>query len=139
MGAEASAPAFKVIAEEALRILNVPKDLPETVVAEETKPSGQKLEEGDAIADLAADGAVGAEDEDSEDPEATLLVASAEPVPDGPKVPNFRGKTMRAVVEEASAQGFPVLLDGSGIARMQQPPPGSVLHPGERIRVQFAR
>ena len=52
---------------------------------------------------------------------------------------DFRGKTMRAVVEEASAQGFPVMLNGSGIARMQEPPPGSVLRPGERIRVQFAR
>jgi cell division protein FtsI (penicillin-binding protein 3) len=139
MGADASAPAFKVIAQEALRILNVPKDLPETLVAEESKPSGQKLEEGDAIADLAADGAAVAEGEDAEDGEETPVLVAAAPVPVGPKVPNFRGKTMRAVVEEASAQGVSVLLDGSGIARMQQPPPGSVLHPGERIRVQFAR
>jgi membrane peptidoglycan carboxypeptidase len=139
MGAEASAPAFKVIAEEALRILNVPKDQPETLVAEETTPSEQKTEEDDAIADLAVDGAAVTEGDDAEDGEAAPVVASAEPVPVGPKVPNFRGKTMRAVVEEASAQGFSVMLDGSGIARMQQPPPGSVLHPGERIRVQFAR
>ena len=97
------------------------------------------MEEDDAIADLAADGAAVAEDEDAEDgAEAPVLVAAA-PVPVGPKVPNFRGKTMRAVLEEASAQGFTVLPDGSGIARMQQPPPGSVLHEGERIRVQFAR
>jgi membrane peptidoglycan carboxypeptidase len=140
MGAEASAPAFKVIAEEALRVLNVPKDLPETLVAEETGPTDQKMdakmEEGDAIADLATEGAVEAEDEDAE---SAPVVAAAAPVPVGPKVPNFRGKTMRAVVEEASAQGFSVLLDGSGIARVQQPPPGSVLRPGERIRVQFAR
>ena len=57
----------------------------------------------------------------------------------GPKVPNFRGKTMRAVVEEASAIGLPVLFDGSGIARGQVPAPGTVLHAGERVRVQFAR
>src|SRR5262249_55048675 len=42
MGAEASAPSFKVIAEEALRVLNVPKDLPETLVAEEVKRRGGK-------------------------------------------------------------------------------------------------
>ena len=69
---------------------------------------------------------------------APAVVADATPLA-GPKVPNFQGKTMRAVVEEASAQGFPVMLNGSGIARMQEPPPGSVLRPGERIRVQFAR
>ena len=138
MGAEASAPAFKVIAEEALRILNVPKDLPETLVAEEAEPRTERLEEDDAIADLAADGAVAAEEEEPRRRSGALWPPRA-PVPVGPKVPNFRGKTMRAVVEEASAQGFSVLLDGSGIARMQQPPPGSVLRPGERIRVQFAR
>jgi cell division protein FtsI (penicillin-binding protein 3) len=54
-------------------------------------------------------------------------------------VPDFQGKTMRAVLEEASAKGIEVLLDGSGVARVQQPPPGSALHPGEQIRVQFAR
>jgi hypothetical protein len=31
------------------------------------------------------------------------------------------------------------MLDGSGIARAQAPPPGSLLHAGERVRVQFAR
>lgn len=57
----------------------------------------------------------------------------------GPRVPNFKGKTMRAVLAEAAAKGLSVLPDGSGVARMQNPPPGSVLHEGERIRVQFVR
>jgi hypothetical protein len=46
---------------------------------------------------------------------------------------------MRAVVEEASAMGLTVLLDGSGVARAQHPPAGAALQKGERIRVQFAR
>ena len=54
-------------------------------------------------------------------------------------MPNFQGKTMRAVVEEAGALGLPVSLDGRGVARMQVPPPGAVLPPGGRIRVAFAR
>jgi cell division protein FtsI (penicillin-binding protein 3) len=97
-------------------------------------------EDDAAIADLPANAMAGA-DEDSDDPAAGALVAEAAlpSLPDGPKVPNFHGKSMRAVVEEASEKGLSVLLDGSGVARMQQPPPGSVLHPGERIRVQFAR
>ena len=98
MGADASAPAFKAITEEALRILNVPKELPETLVAEETEPADQKknekIEEGDAIADLATEGVLAAEDEDSEG--ASVVAAASAPVPVGPKVPNFRGKTMRA-------------------------------------------
>ena len=47
--------------------------------------------------------------------------------------------TMRAVLAEAAAQGLNVLPNGSGVARVQYPPAGSVLHQGERIRVQFAR
>jgi cell division protein FtsI (penicillin-binding protein 3) len=142
MGADASAPAFKAIAEEALRILNVPKD--PLLVAEDTsvKPSAEKPEEDDAaIADLAAEGARVAEEDDAEAPPAAVVAVSAPaaPVPAGPTVPNFHGKSMRAVVEEASEKGLSVLLDGSGIARVQQPPAGTVLHPGEHIRVQFAR
>jgi hypothetical protein len=45
----------------------------------------------------------------------------------------------RFCIEEASAIGLPGLFDGSGIARSQVPAPGSVLHAGERVRVQFAR
>ena len=138
MGADASAPAFKAITEEALRILNVPKD-PLLVAADTAaKPSPETVSEDDAaIADLAADGARAGDEEDEPAPSAPLVASAA--LPSGPTVPNFHGKSMRAVVEEASEKGLSVLLDGSGIARMQQPPPGSVLRPGERIRVQFAR
>jgi hypothetical protein len=68
--------------------------------------------------------------------------AAAPPVahkPAGPRVPNFRGKTMRAVLAEAAAKGISILPDGSGIARVQSPPPGTPLRQGERIRVQFVQ
>jgi hypothetical protein len=58
---------------------------------------------------------------------------------DGPKVPNFEGLSKRAVVAEAQAQGLAVSLTGAGIARTQAPPPGGILHPGERIRVGFVK
>jgi hypothetical protein len=61
------------------------------------------------------------------------------PLEIGPKVPNFRGKSLRAVLAEAGARGLTVMPEGSGVARMQSPPPGAVLHEGERIRVQFSR
>ena len=63
----------------------------------------------------------------------------APPKPQGPRVPNFRGMTMRAVLAEAAAKGLSILPDGSGVARVQSPPPGAPLHQGERIRVQFAQ
>jgi hypothetical protein len=46
---------------------------------------------------------------------------------------------MRAVGEEAAGLGLPVVLEGSGTARAQAPLPGSVLLPGERVRVEFKR
>jgi hypothetical protein len=90
--------------------------------------------------------------EEAEAPEAppaagpTGEVANAGPPPappaprqSGPKAPNFIGLSMRSVVALAQAQGLPVVLAGTGIVRAQVPPPGAVLHGGERIRVDLAR
>jgi hypothetical protein len=60
-------------------------------------------------------------------------------VPSGPKAPNFLGLSMRSVVTLAQAQGLPLETAGTGIVRRQDPPPGAVLHGGERIRVDLAR
>jgi cell division protein FtsI (penicillin-binding protein 3) len=57
----------------------------------------------------------------------------------GPKVPNFRGMTLRAVLEESAATGVQIEVLGSGLVRNQEPPAGSVLPPGTRVRVQFTR
>jgi cell division protein FtsI (penicillin-binding protein 3) len=138
MGAAAAAPVFKAVATEALRVLDVPKDLPD---ATPEKPDAGPAEIDDlSIADLGSPEPnimeeVAAQQTATEAALATAPAASES----GPKVPNFRGKTMRAVAEQASAIGLPVLLDGSGIARAQIPAPGSVLPAGERVRVEFAR
>jgi hypothetical protein len=50
--------------------------------------------------------------------------------------------TLRQVLEESSANGMPVEVGGAvkiGLAREQDPPAGSILPPGKRIRVQFAK
>jgi hypothetical protein len=47
--------------------------------------------------------------------------------------------SLRAVLAEAASKGLNVQPDGSGVARLQDPPAGAALHQGERIRVQFAR
>jgi len=58
---------------------------------------------------------------------------------DAPKVPNFVGKTVKDVMEEATASGMEVDLLGDGMARAQSPMAGAVLLPGEHIAVRFAR
>ncbi len=126
-GGTVAAPVFRDVATEALRILDIPKDLPEEFVAvKEEKGNSEDL----AIAGL--------------DPEAVKeLMAGDDAAVDapqsGPRVPNFKGKTMRGVLEEAASSGTPVEVMGSGIARLQMPPPGAFLPPGEKVRIQFAR
>jgi cell division protein FtsI (penicillin-binding protein 3) len=140
-GGAAAAPVFKVVAAEALRVMDVPKDLPDSPVAaaatadisdladaDETA-EGNILEEGDEDAPRAAEAA------------APPAQGPAVPAPPDrrPRAPNFAGMTMRAVLAEAAAKGIPVVPVGSGIAHVQSPPAGAILHEGERIRVQFSR
>jgi cell division protein FtsI (penicillin-binding protein 3) len=154
-GGAVAAPVFHTVATEALRIMDIPKDLPEDLPG---KPSnllaaGNAGQNDLAIADLETDHPnillEDADDETETAPAKTpsaaappASVAAAPPASEesvGPKVPNFRGMTMRAVLTEAAAKGLPVVADGSGAALAQNPPPGAILHPGERIRVHFAR
>jgi cell division protein FtsI (penicillin-binding protein 3) len=133
-GGRAAAPVFHAVATEALRVLDVPKDLPEkpapTVVA------GNAADKDDlAIADLGSRGPNILEESEQDAPAASATATA----PAGPTVPDFKGKTMRAVLAEAAERGLPVIPDGSGVARMQRPPAGSVLRQGERIRVRFSR
>lgn len=131
-GGAVAAPVFREVAATALRLLDVPKDLPEGVSPDNGEPDGV---DDLAIADLsspppappaAAGSATGG-----------ALPANVQAV--GPTVPDFKGKTKRAVLEESAALGLAVEMEGSGLARGQAPPAGTLLANGERIRVQFAR
>jgi cell division protein FtsI (penicillin-binding protein 3) len=129
-GGSVAAPVFKVVAGEALRIFDVPKDLPEVEAGKTVLAKNQDFSD---LADstLAENGPnILGDGEDDDAPKNAVA---------GATVPNFRGKTMRDVLAEAAARGLTVLPDGSGIARVQYPAPGTPLHEGEQIRVQFAR
>ena len=136
-GGAAAAPVFRAVAAEALRVMEVPKDVPDEPM----------LVAGAAdINDLADAGSAAGEAnilEDSDDEDQVAAAGAAErsqpEVAAGPKAPNFRGMTMRAVLAEAAAMGLTVLPAGSGVARSQTPPAGAVLRLGDQIRVQFAR
>jgi cell division protein FtsI (penicillin-binding protein 3) len=141
-GGRSAAPVFNKVATEALRILEVPRDVPDdptrTLVAAASKAApANDL----ALAGLGAGPNIlqDADDDEKPAPRATPAPRPNEVAVVGPTVPNFRGMTMRDVLAEAASRGLTVLPDGSGVARIQYPAPGSVLHQGERIRVRFAR
>jgi cell division protein FtsI (penicillin-binding protein 3) len=151
-GGPTSAPVFREVAAAGLRVMDVPKDLPEMVPSQESEPA----DENDvAIADLGssippplvqAGNAVAADDRPVASANSALdqrifsnAKGSTPQYVSGPRVPNFQGKTVRTVIEQAAALGIPVEFTGSGIARAQVPGPGSILPAGRWVQVQFGR
>ncbi len=159
-GADAAAPVFTNIMTEALRMLDVPRDIPETEIATKKPQKKEKEYDDVSIADL------GGESIMEEDPSVKQLLADQMQIvptapggpeqPDaatpaqppavlqantytGPMVPDFRGKSMRDALEAASSRGIQVTVEGSGFARAQLPLPGTPLHTGEKIRIVFTR
>jgi len=129
-GGVVAAPVFHEVAAEALRVMEVPKDLPDEMFPKPLVAGNADLD--DSVADAGEDGPNILEDGDEDQPAVSEDDALA-------RVPDFKGKTMRAVLAEAAAKGLTVLPDGSGVARVQFPAPGAILHQGDRIRVQFSR
>jgi cell division protein FtsI (penicillin-binding protein 3) len=151
-GGSAAGPVFNVVAEEALRILDVPKDLPETPDKNSQPAAKPDPKETDdlAIADVDPTQPNIMEDDDAAPsrqaglgptPQGDPQKAAAAPgnVQGGPRVPNFMGKTVRQVMAMASTDGIPVILAGSGIVRDQMPLAGEILLPGQKVKVNFAR
>jgi cell division protein FtsI (penicillin-binding protein 3) len=129
--------------EEALRLRGVPRDLPaeleENPKQKKTKPTPES-EDDLAIADLGElptiEDQQAALGDPSEDGAVALVQANDVSTP---KAPNFLGKTVHDVVEEAAEQGIQIEAKGKGLARMQRPAPGEALPPGAPVRVLFAR
>ena len=144
-GGAVAAPVFREVAAEALRVLDVPRDLPDkTPDAPETQVADlddAPIMEGPAEPPVLEEAEVQAPELPSASPGPGPPAPPAPPAPreSGPKAPNFIGLSMRSVVALAQAQGLPVVLAGTGIVRAQYPPPGAVLHGGERIQVDLAR
>jgi cell division protein FtsI (penicillin-binding protein 3) len=143
-GGQVAAPVFREVATAALRILDVPKDLPEDV-----PPVEDEQTDTDDLSIAGLDPEAGPELESSV---PTMLVqgppaldqhffatVAGTTVSSGPRVPDFSGKTMRDALEVASSTGLQIEVLGRGIARAQQPPPGAILPRGEKVRVQFTR
>ncbi|HLX45260.1 MAG TPA: penicillin-binding protein [Bryobacteraceae bacterium] len=159
-GGPVAAPVFRDIAMTALRMLDVPKDLPDGLLRTDSrKPSDVNdlsiaglgkppaLEQPPVSSvtppPVPADSAIHPAESDVN--RRPFFVAEAGPkVPysTGPKVPDFQGMSLRAVLEESSARGLSVETLGAperGLVREQDPPAGSSLPAGKRVRVHFAR
>jgi cell division protein FtsI (penicillin-binding protein 3) len=174
-GGPVAAPVFRAVATSALRMLDVPKDLPDT--SQHLTKNAKRDDNDLAIAGLGAaplelaaapaidiahtPAAVRSPSVSSVTPPPASGASSASAVdappgisfgtsPDrrpflsaqkgiGPKVPDLRGLTLRAVLEESAATGLPIDVQGDGMARAQDPPPGSILAPGSRVHVQLTR
>ena len=165
-GGPVAAPVFRDLAMTALRILDVPKDLPDGDLRAAAKPEATDVNDL-AIAGL-GEPPVDEVDARTDDTARIRAVSSNTPSPpvladsaaratesdvdrrhfltaaavQGPKVPSFRGMTLRQVLEQASADGLPLEVGGAvkiGLVREQDPPAGATLTPGKRIRVQFAK
>lgn len=146
-GAYVSAPAFSSVASAALRLLQVPPDVPEQAPAGTLELAGAAAEPAHSVSSVPHPLVSG------QDASANALAAAASgdqrifsepgaaPVNQatGPRVPDFRGKTMREVLEISASQGLPVEFDGAGLARDQAPAPGDVLANGQQVRVRFGR
>jgi cell division protein FtsI (penicillin-binding protein 3) len=136
-GGWAAGPVFVKVMSEALRRMCVPRDVPEEVeelIAKE-KDAAEKTRRGGEV-DVAE---LSTPLTDDEMKAATGEIEAESGDPGAPKVPDFKGKAVKDVMMEAAAQGIEVDMAGDGIAREQNPAAGTVLVPGEHIRVRFAR
>jgi membrane peptidoglycan carboxypeptidase len=161
-GGPVAAPVFREVAMDALRMLDVPKDLPEgtdgaapgrlRAATPQTNlstaglfaPPGQRSVSS-VTPPPAREGVSASADASSPDRRPFLpqesqpvLTANAQ-TPGGPRAPDFIGKSVRFVLEESMAAGFLVETHGDGLARGQDPPPGTPLRPHATVRVQFGR
>lgn len=141
-GGAVAAPVFREVAGATLRLLSVPKDLPDKVEEQNADPpdvddlsiAGLDPDTGAELAslDLAQDSDALSQDFFVGPPAGTAVAL-------GPRVPSFAGKSLREVIETASSAGIQVELVGSGVARAQAPPPGALLPAGDRVRIHLSR
>jgi cell division protein FtsI (penicillin-binding protein 3) len=115
-GGVVAAPAFRAIAEQSLRYLNVPlevtpKERPKMI---EVKAPAPKVVAEDVVADggeVAVEGTM--------------------------RMPDFRRFSMRQVLQTMEKQGVNVRIIGSGRVIEQNPPPGKMITPADQVWVKL--
>lgn len=133
-GGIAAAPVFSRVAGTALRVLRVPKDHPETDI----DPSKPVLETNELPENRIAQAAKPAVERVEPKSQDVLPEPPLTPELVGPKVPDFQGKNMVAVLRQSASLGLDVRVTGQGLARHQEPAPGTILPVGSTVKVEFS-
>jgi cell division protein FtsI (penicillin-binding protein 3) len=115
-GGVVAAPAFGAIAQQALCYLRVP---PERGTTTKQEPITVQAPVPADVTTAAAEGMI------NDGAEGTVM-------------PNFRGMSMRQVLQTMGKRGLNVKLLGSGRAMEQNPPPGQRIGPTDQVWVKFA-
>ena len=147
-GAEVAAPAWKSVAEQTLRYLNVPQDNPsDTIQIASRRPAESPYQKrrGKAENPPINSESAGAATRPVEP--VSFSQTSASPLKgtalldEGPvlNVPNFAGQSARRVTGECQSLGLEMQMAGSGLAVQQDPLPGTPVHAGSTVFVRFAR
>ena len=115
-GGVVAAPAFRGIAQNSLAYLKIQPSMPTTAAA---KPADAKVAAAPAVESL------------PEDDEQETAVG-------GEVMPNFRGMSMRRVMQVMEKRGINIRLIGSGRAAEQSPPPGHKIRGIGEVWIKFA-
>jgi len=128
------APVFKRIAEQVLRYMSVPPDVPSYAPQYTVKQPKAPVERGlNPKPATTCDG----------QPCAKYVVAGFNPRSEnsefgGISIPDFHGKSLRQVTEESLKAGLRLQSIGSGAAVDQWPAAGSSAQAGSRVQVRFS-
>lgn len=115
-GGVVAAPAFRGIAQNSLAYLKIQPNQPTTAAA--VKPHEEKASPAPSV-ELLSDG-------DVQDIPA-----------EGEIMPNFRGMSMRRVLQVMEKRGINIRLMGSGRASEQSPPPGHKIRGIDEVWIKF--
>ncbi len=131
-GGVLAAPVFREIAEAAMRIRRVARDIPDTETPQPPQDDPRRILADASDAPPVADQEV-----------AAALRADARNASNGVVVgqplPDFAGMTLSDVLRECVQRGLELDPVGSGLARRQVPAPGQLMAGGGRVRVTFAQ
>lgn len=114
-GGTVAGPAFAEIGEAAMRAFDI-------------APNPELLEPAPALADA---------DLPLDDAVAELDPLALEWAGEGWRVPDLSGRPLRDVLVGVEGAGLALAIDGSGRAVSQNPAPGAVVAPGQRVEVVF--
>jgi membrane peptidoglycan carboxypeptidase len=127
-GGDVAAPIFKRVAEQVLRYMSVPPDVP--LYAPQYAMKQEKTSRPRPAEKLTPAKYVVAGFNPRETQEDWQLGDLT--------VPDFQGKSLRQVTEDCLKAGLRLQSIGSGAAVEQLPPPGANVRAGSRIRVRFS-